>query len=270
MAKEKKRGDKFTVIPNSRKPVGKCLSAEGSFSVERSLQGSSSQPTNTTDSTSQQESRVIYVGRIPHGFYEHQMRSYLSQFGLITNLRISRNKETGNSKHYGFVEFQDSQVAKIVASTMNNYLLSGSLIQCHVIPPNRIHPALFKGANRHFKVIPWQQIRQARHNKAVDQRLALLGKKLEIEQSEDPNDPILAPFQGWNFEGEPETPEEELLRQALEIIEPSPLASSTTPPTAKQDEELTIAAQKLEHRRKRISENMQKRSSFMQSILSSK
>lgn len=30
---------------------------------------------------------VVYIGRVPHGFYEHEMRSYFSQFGDITRLR---------------------------------------------------------------------------------------------------------------------------------------------------------------------------------------
>jgi len=38
-------------------------------------------------------SAVVYVGRIPHGFYEEQMRAYFSQFGVIKNLRLSRNKK---------------------------------------------------------------------------------------------------------------------------------------------------------------------------------
>jgi len=36
---------------------------------------------------------VVYLGRIPHGFYEDQIRGFLSQFGDITRLRLSRNKK---------------------------------------------------------------------------------------------------------------------------------------------------------------------------------
>lgn len=35
---------------------------------------------------------MIYLGRIPHGFYEAQMKSYFAQFGDVTRLRLSRNK----------------------------------------------------------------------------------------------------------------------------------------------------------------------------------
>lgn len=51
------------------------------------------------------------------------MRGFFTQFGEVTRLKLSRNKKTGNSKHYAFVEFKYAAVAKIVAETMNNYLM---------------------------------------------------------------------------------------------------------------------------------------------------
>ena len=36
---------------------------------------------------------VVYVGHIPHGFYETQMKEYFSQFGKITKVHVSRNKK---------------------------------------------------------------------------------------------------------------------------------------------------------------------------------
>lgn len=73
---------------------------------------------------------VIYLGRIPHGFYEEQMKAYFGQFGTVSRLRLSRNKKTGASKHYAFIEFAEEEVAKIVAETMDNYLLYGHILKC--------------------------------------------------------------------------------------------------------------------------------------------
>ena len=36
---------------------------------------------------------MIFLGRIPHGFHEEQMKSYFAQFGEVTRLRLSRNKK---------------------------------------------------------------------------------------------------------------------------------------------------------------------------------
>ncbi len=96
--------------------------------------------------------------RIPHGFYEHEMRAYFSQFGSITRLRLSRNRNTGASKHYAFIEFASAEVANIVASTMNSYLLFGHILRCKVVPPEQVHEKLWVGANRRFKKVPWNRI----------------------------------------------------------------------------------------------------------------
>ena len=107
---------------------------------------------------------VIYLSRIPHGFYEDQMRAYFSQFGEITRLRMARNKRTGASKHFAFIEFRHEAVAAIVAETMHNYLMFGRLLQCQLVPTDKVHPETFVGANRKFKLIPWKKIARDAHN----------------------------------------------------------------------------------------------------------
>ena len=101
---------------------------------------------------------VVYVGRIPHGFYEHEMREYFSQFGDISRLRLSRSLKSGASKHYAFIEFTSAGVAQIVADTMNNYLMFGHILKCEVVAKERVHESLWKGANKRFKVVPRNKI----------------------------------------------------------------------------------------------------------------
>ncbi|KAK7251993.1 hypothetical protein RIF29_35651 [Crotalaria pallida] len=121
--------------------------------------------------------KVLYVGRIPHGFYEDEMRGYFGQFGTIKRLRIARNKKTGRTKHYGFIEFESPEVAKIVAETMHNYLLFEHLLQVHLIPPEHVHPRLWRGFNYRYKPVDTVQIERERldkertleeHNKLVE------------------------------------------------------------------------------------------------------
>ncbi|PYH97582.1 hypothetical protein BO71DRAFT_346706 [Aspergillus ellipticus CBS 707.79] len=114
---------------------------------------------------SAEEPGTVYIGRIPHGFYEHQMREYFSQFGEITRLRLSRNRITGRSKHYAFIEFASTSVAKIVAGTMDNYLMYGHILKCKYVPAEQLHPEIWKGANRRFKRTPWNRIEKKRLDK---------------------------------------------------------------------------------------------------------
>ncbi|KAJ2082655.1 nucleolar protein [Coemansia sp. RSA 988] len=107
---------------------------------------------NKVKKTKSDKGGVIYVGRVPHGFYEEQMLGYFKQFGSIKRLRLSRNPQTGRSRHYAFIEFTNSEVAKIVAETMDNYLMFDRLLKCKLVPEDKVHPKLFVNRNRKVDV----------------------------------------------------------------------------------------------------------------------
>ena len=112
-----------------------------------------------TKSQESEKPAVVYVGRIPHGFYENEMREYFKQFGEILKLRLSRNPKTGNSRHFAFIQFASHTVADIVARTMDNYLLFDHILKVKLVPDEQVHETLFKGANKRFKKVPWNKIR---------------------------------------------------------------------------------------------------------------
>ncbi|WFD38926.1 nucleolar protein [Malassezia japonica] len=116
-------------------------------------------------SAEKEDTGIVYVGRLPHGFFEDQLKAYFSQFGDIRRLRLSRNKKTGHSKHYGFVEFLSKEVAEIVVETMNNYLLDGHLLQMALIPNDQVDPNLWIGANRKFRKVPTDRVERVRRSR---------------------------------------------------------------------------------------------------------
>lgn len=151
--------------------------AKDDATVKRKLEKAKRHPT--------QDRGVIYMGRLPHGFYEDQLKGYLSQFGDVTRLRISRNKKTGRSKHYGFVEFDSASVAQIVAETMDNYLLMGHILKCKIIPKEKVHPELWVGANKKWKAIPRDQIVRKEHNKPRTQESMRKAEKRLIQRENE-------------------------------------------------------------------------------------
>lgn len=86
---------------------------------------------------------VVYLAHIPHGFYESEMKRFFSQFGHVTRLRLVRSHKTGNSRGYAFLEFRFSEVAQVVAETMNNYLMRNRLLKATFIPPEKVTPKMF-------------------------------------------------------------------------------------------------------------------------------
>lgn len=87
----------------------------------------------------------------------------------MTRVRVSRNKKTAKAKHYAFLEFASPAVARVAADAMDGYLMFASRLAVKVVPPSRVHPALFKGANRTFTKVPWRKIEADRHNADRDE-----------------------------------------------------------------------------------------------------
>lgn len=124
---------------------------------------------------------VVYVGHVPQALAEPQLRAYFSQFGKVTRLRISRSKKTGRSKGYAFVEFDCDEVAKIVAETMNNYLIGERLIKCHLVPPEKVHEKLFVGSQKIFKKPSRPAVSRYNKNHSAEDLKKVTGKLLRKE-----------------------------------------------------------------------------------------
>ncbi len=50
-------------------------------------------------------SSVCYLGHLPHGFYEAQIRGYFEQYGEVRRVRVSRSKKTARARGYAYIDF---------------------------------------------------------------------------------------------------------------------------------------------------------------------
>ncbi|KAK0286791.1 nucleolar protein [Friedmanniomyces endolithicus] len=131
---------------------------------------------------------VVYVGRIPHGFFEPQMRAYFSQFGVITNMRLARNRKTGKSQHYAFIEFASKAVAEIVAKTMDKYLLFGHIMQVRGVPREQVKENMWDGTGRRKKPAPRNKmegsaLKRGKVREQWEKKIELEGEK-RVEKAE--------------------------------------------------------------------------------------
>ncbi|XP_003375979.1 putative RNA recognition motif protein [Trichinella spiralis] len=72
---------------------------------------------------------VVLIRNLPYGFFEAELWQYFEQFGKTCKESFEINlfpNATGRSKGYAMIEFANSDVAKIAASTMDNYLIKPS------------------------------------------------------------------------------------------------------------------------------------------------
>ena len=128
------------------------------------------------------------------------MRQYFSQFGDISRLRLARNKKTGASRHWAFIEFKSASVANIVAGTMDNYLMFNHILKCKVVPKEQLHEDIWKGANKRFKEVPWNSIEGRKLEMAVGRDQWAGRVKNEKKRRESKNKKLKETL-GYEFEG---------------------------------------------------------------------
>jgi nucleolar protein 15 len=100
-------------------------------------------PKKVAGEKKQKSSSVIYLGHIPHGFYEREISKFFSQFGEIKQLKLFRSQKTNGSKGYAFIKFSDPEVAVVSAEAMNGYFLNDRKLVCHVVAPEKLHKGMF-------------------------------------------------------------------------------------------------------------------------------
>ncbi|XP_953742.1 nucleolar phosphoprotein (Nopp34) [Theileria annulata] len=90
------------------------------------------------------ENNVIYVGNLPKQLSEEQLKTYFNQFGDVIKIRLMKSKKTNGSRGYAFVQFEDHEIAKIAAETMDKYIIDGKSLKVHVKEGDQIVKHLFK------------------------------------------------------------------------------------------------------------------------------
>ncbi|OII74034.1 uncharacterized protein cubi_02836 [Cryptosporidium ubiquitum] len=124
------------------------------------------------------ERAIVYVGHIPFGLFEPQLKEYFSQFGKILRIKLSRSKKNGHSKGYAFIEFESMEVAQIAASTMNNYIIFKRSLKCHVLPKESIHPYIFIKSKK--KVSPESNKTLSEEEKQAKTKKSVISKKKKL------------------------------------------------------------------------------------------
>ena len=77
----------------------------------------------------------VFVGNINWDVSEQELGDWFSQCGKVNSAYIKIDKSTGTTLGFGFVEFQDPEIAENVISTMDGSFLAGKNIR--VSPSNR-------------------------------------------------------------------------------------------------------------------------------------
>jgi nucleolar protein 15 len=111
------------------------------------------------------ETGVVYVGHLPYGFVEAGLHDFFSQYGTVKRVKLMRSKKTARSKGYSFVEFENREVARVAADSMNGYIMYGRPLDVRLLENSQRNKFQLVRAGRKFKFVPWQIIYRNSVNK---------------------------------------------------------------------------------------------------------
>jgi RNA recognition motif-containing protein len=67
----------------------------------------------------------IYIGELPHTITEEELQEMFLQFGKVSSLKLIRDKQSGESKGYGFIQMPDNGEADQAIRGLNRTMLNG-------------------------------------------------------------------------------------------------------------------------------------------------
>lgn len=70
----------------------------------------------------------LFVGSLPWGVNDQELETMFQDFGTVTSAKVIMDRDTGRSKGFGFVEFDDDAAGKAAMDKMNGADMQGRTI----------------------------------------------------------------------------------------------------------------------------------------------
>jgi RNA recognition motif-containing protein len=89
--------------------------------------------------------KKLYVGNLPYGVTEDQLRELFSQVGEISDVAVITDRDTGRSKGFGFVEMSTDEAAQEAINRFDGYTLDNRQIAVNIARPREDRPSGGRG-----------------------------------------------------------------------------------------------------------------------------
>lgn len=82
----------------------------------------------------------MFVGGLPFSTTDDELRELFAAHGKVASANVVRDRETGRSKGFGFVEFEDAEEGKAAEKALNGSELGGRTISVAEARPKEDRP----------------------------------------------------------------------------------------------------------------------------------
>jgi len=77
----------------------------------------------------------LYVGGLAYSVTEQELQALFAEHGNVTSAAVIKDRDSGQSKGFGFVEFADDNEAKAAMAALNGKDVSGRSIMVNEARP---------------------------------------------------------------------------------------------------------------------------------------
>lgn len=82
----------------------------------------------------------LYVGNLSYGVTEEDLKAMFSEYGQVESINIIKDKFSGQSKGFGFVEMPDNSEADKAIKALNGTSLKGRDVKINQAKPRGSRP----------------------------------------------------------------------------------------------------------------------------------
>tara|TARA_Y100000590_G_C15607114_1_gene972385 strand:- start:123 stop:368 length:246 start_codon:yes stop_codon:yes gene_type:complete len=79
----------------------------------------------------------IYVGNLSYDMSEEDLRNSFEDHGTVESAKIIKDRESGRSKGFGFVEMPDNAEATAAIQELNDAMVNGRQLRVNEARPRR-------------------------------------------------------------------------------------------------------------------------------------
>jgi len=84
--------------------------------------------------------KKLYVGNLPYSTTEEDLRALFGEVGTVESVELIKDRETGRSKGFAFVEMANQTDAEKAISTYNGFSLDNRQIKVNIAKPREERP----------------------------------------------------------------------------------------------------------------------------------
>jgi cold-inducible RNA-binding protein len=79
--------------------------------------------------------KKLYIGNLPYATTDEDLKNLFSKAGTVASASVIKDRETGRSKGFAFVEMSNADEAQNVINQFNGYMMGGRDLRISIAKP---------------------------------------------------------------------------------------------------------------------------------------